>query len=130
MPLGGGGGGSEKKAKDEVPKIYIKNVAKAIANEKKVRFKKTTARKNKKRDLKKQYTSLKAETRKRIKTGKKAHYTRENDKIKKNLLRPPGSCYFAYPTKFLQNLEYQIYLLTALIQLVMIGVPVILKKLN
>jgi hypothetical protein len=71
------------KAKDEIPKIYIKNIAKAVANEKKVRFKKTSEPKTKKRALKKQYTSLKAETRKRIKSGKKAHYTRENAKIKK-----------------------------------------------
>ena len=81
--LGAGGGGGVAKVKDEVPKIYIKNVAKAIANEKKVRFKKVSGSKVKKRQLRKQYTSLKTETRKRIKAGKKAHYSRENDKIKK-----------------------------------------------
>ena len=78
-----GASAATTKAKDEGLKIYIKNVAKAVANEKKVRFKKTSDSKNKKRDLKKQYTSLKTETRKRIKTGKKSHYARENLKIMK-----------------------------------------------
>ena len=67
-------------AKDEVLKIYIKNIAKAIANEKKVRFKKTG---DSKKALKKQYTNLKSATRKRIKSGKNAHYASENVKIKK-----------------------------------------------
>jgi hypothetical protein len=71
------------KAKDEIPKIYIKNVAKAIANERKVRKTKVSKSKVSKRALKKQYTTLKAETRKRIKQGKKAHYARENESIKK-----------------------------------------------
>ena len=71
------------KVRDDVPKIYIKNIAKAVANERKVRFKKTTAPKVKKQQLRKRYTTLKTETRKRIKAGKKAHYTRENDRIKK-----------------------------------------------
>ena len=33
--------------------------------------------------MKKQYTSLKAATRRRLKSGKKAHYASENVKIKK-----------------------------------------------
>ena len=48
----------------------------------KVRFKKTSS-KVKKRDLKKQYSRIKSDTRKRIKSGKKAHYVRENKKIEK-----------------------------------------------
>ena len=68
--------------KDATPKIYIKNIAKAIANERKVRFKKTSS-KVKKRDLKKQYSRIKSDARKRIKSGKKAHYVRENKKIEK-----------------------------------------------
>ena len=69
-------------ARDDTPKIYIKNIARAIANEKKVRSKKTSS-KVKKRDLKKQYSRIKSDARKRIKSGKKAHYVRENKKIEK-----------------------------------------------
>ena len=64
----------------EVSKVYIKNVAKAVANEKKVRFKKVA---KKRTTIRKQYTTLKRDTKKRIKLGKKAHYKRENEKIKK-----------------------------------------------
>ena len=88
MPLivpGGAGvgvGGQRQPVVGPQGGIRIKNIATAVVNEKKVRKKKVDASKVAKTQLKKEYNSLKKQTRKKIMEGKKAHYKKENEKIK------------------------------------------------
>ena len=77
----GGGGGVPQKAK---PQIVIKQTVKQIQNsddkqrKKQVKRARTDARKKRL----KEYNALKAKAKKQITAGKKAHYTRENTRIK------------------------------------------------
>ena len=79
----GSGGGGTSEVDPKKTGIHIKNVAKAIINEKKSRKARVDASKLEKRKLKKQYNTLKKETRKRIIAGKRATYKVENEAIKK-----------------------------------------------